>query len=124
MNWMRKMMYRLLLAVMCLAGPMHAAAAEPVESKEDLFTAIDGRALTMGVFRLSLNVLPDGNLTGTAMGWDITGTWSWKDGLFCREMDWSGYEIAYDCQSVEKVGEKLRFTAEYGKGRSADFNLR
>jgi hypothetical protein len=39
-------------------------------------------------------------------------------------MDWSGYEIEYDCQVVEKVGEKLRFIAKYGKGQAADFRLK
>lgn len=118
------LIYRLLLILLCSTGVFHSASAQQVESKQDFLSVLGGRALTMGVFRLSLNVLPDGQLTGSAMGWAVKGTWSWKGGLFCREMDWSGYKIDYDCQTIEKNGNKLRFTAQSGKGRSADFNLR
>jgi hypothetical protein len=107
-----------------LAGPAVASDYQPITDKDAFLATLNGRKLTIGLFDLSLNVLPDGKLSGTAMGWDVTGTWAWKDGLFCREMDWSGYKIEYDCQTVEQRGEKLRFTAEEGAGRAADFRLR
>jgi hypothetical protein len=69
-------------------------------------------------------VLPNGEIAGTAVGWELSGTWDWKDGLFCREMDWSGMPIDYNCQLVETNGEELRFTSDAGKGNSADFRLR
>ena len=66
-----------------------------------------------------------GSIAGSALGWDITGHWAWKDGYFCREMDWSGTPITYNCQLVEASGaEKLRFTVDQGKGDSATFRLR
>ena len=79
----------------------------------------------MGLFGISLKVEPDGEIRGSAMGWDVTGTWEWQDGYFCREMDWSGYPIPKNCQLVEAKGdEAIRFTVDKGAGDSASFNLR
>lgn len=115
---------KLMIALIFLSLPLRAMADDIIRDKDSFLSALNGRALTIGLFNLSLNVLPDGQITGTAMGWDVTGSWAWKDGMFCREMDWSGYEIHYDCQLVTKVGEKLRFTAKSGAGQSADFRLK
>ena len=82
-------------------------------------------AAGLPVPRESLNVRPDGRIDGSAMGWEITGSWSWTDGYFCREMDWSGMEIDFNCQLVEAEGiDKMRFTVDQGKGDSAVFRLR
>lgn len=118
------MHFRLICLIAIFATPLRATETQVLRDKDTFLSVLDGRALTIGLFNLSLNVQPNGSLTGTAMGWDVTGSWAWKDGLFCREMDWSGYKIDYDCQVVEKVGEKLRFIAKYGKGQSADFRLK
>ncbi len=119
-------MFRLCFALM-LALPA-AAAAEgfmPVKEKDRFLDLVQNRELRIGLYNLSLNVLPDGRIDGSAMGWKITGQWAWKDGYFCREMDWSGMEIDYNCQLVEADGsEKLRFTVDQGKGDSATFRLR
>jgi hypothetical protein len=40
-------------------------------------------------------------------------------------MDWSGYEIPFNCQLVEALGDdRLRFTVDQGAGDSAEFRLR
>jgi hypothetical protein len=116
-----------LLSILTLAAPPLAAAEdfEPVREKDRFLDLIKDRELRIGLYNLSLNVLPDGRIDGSAMGWGITGQWTWKDGYFCREMDWSGMEIDYNCQLVEAQGaEKLRFTVDQGKGDSATFRLR
>lgn len=116
-----------LLSILTLAAPPLAAAEdfEPVKEKDRFLDLIKDRELRIGLYNLSLNVLPDGRIDGSAMGWGITGQWTWKDGYFCREMDWSGMEIDYNCQLVEAQGaEKLRFTVDQGKGDSATFRLR
>jgi hypothetical protein len=97
---------------------------QKIADKEAFLDALAGRALNIGLFNLQINVMHDGALQGSAVGWGITGNWNWKDGLFCREMDWSGYPIDYDCQLVETDGSKMRFTSDQGNGSSADFNLR
>ena len=120
-------MLRLAAVLFVLALPASAAASgfEPVKDKERFLSLVKDRTLRIGLYNLSLNVLPDGRIDGSALGWKITGKWSWKDGYFCREMDWSGTPISYNCQLVEAEGaEKLRFTVDQGKGDSATFRLR
>ena len=120
-------MLRLILSALLLAAPVLAAANEfePVKDEGTFLSLIKDRVLRIGLYNLSLNVLPDGRIEGSALGWGITGSWDWKDGYFCREMDWSGMEIDYNCQLVEAQGaEKLRFTVDQGAGDSAVFRLR
>ncbi len=114
-----------LACLLMLPLPALVEGFEPVKEKDRFLDLIKNRELRIGLYNLSLSVLPDGSIDGSAMGWDITGNWSWKDGYFCREMDWSGTPISYNCQLVEAEGaEKLRFTVDQGKGDSATFRLR
>jgi hypothetical protein len=120
-------MLRLTAIILLLAAPLSAAADDfqPVTEKDRFLDLVQDRELRIGVYNLSLNVLPDGSIDGSALGWKITGSWAWKNGYFCREMDWSGTPIDYNCQLVEANGsEKLRFTVDQGKGDSATFRLR
>jgi hypothetical protein len=120
-------MFRILATAMLIAAPVAAAANEfqPVKDRTDFLSLVADRELRIGLYNLSLNVLPDGQIKGSALGWDITGNWQWQNGYFCREMDWSGTPIAYNCQLVEVDGaEKLRFTVDRGAGDSATFRLR
>lgn len=113
------------LLVLALPLPALADGFQPVKEKSRFLDLVQDRELRIGLYDLSLNVRPDGSIAGSALGWDITGQWSWKDGYFCREMDWSGTPITYNCQLVEADGsEKLRFTVDQGKGDSATFRLR
>jgi hypothetical protein len=120
-------MLRSAALVLTLATALPAAADgfQPVTEKARFLDLVENRQLRIGLYDLSLNLRPDGRIDGSAMGWKITGNWSWKDGYFCREMDWSGTPISYNCQLVEAEGaEKLRFTVDQGKGDSATFRLR
>lgn len=102
-----------------------ASEFEPVRDKSAFLSLIDGKELRIGLYNLSLKLTPDGKIEGKALGWGITGNWRWEGGYFCRDMDWSGYPIQYDCQLVEQRGaEELRFTVDRGKGDSASFRLR
>jgi hypothetical protein len=120
-------MLRAITTALMLATPAAATADDflPVKEKTEFLSRIQDRELRIGLYDLSLNVLPDGRIEGSALGWDITGNWTWQDGYFCREMDWSGTEIAYNCQLVEASDQQqLRFTVDKGIGDSATFNLR
>lgn len=120
-------MLRVIASVLLIAAPLPAVANgfEPVREKGDFLSLVKDRVLRIGLYNLSLRVLPDGRIEGSALGWGITGTWDWKDGYFCREMDWSGTAIRYNCQLVEaRGGEQMRFTVDQGAGDSATFRLR
>lgn len=120
-------MRRLIAAILMLAAPVSAAANdfEAVREKSAFLSLVQDRELRIGIYNLSLSLLPDGQIKGKALGWDITGSWAWQDGYFCREMDWSGMAIDYNCQLVEVAGgEKLRFTVDQGAGDSAVFRIR
>ena len=111
--------------VVSLPGLGLANEFQPVKEKATFLSLVQDRELRIGVYSLALSVLPDGQIKGSAMGWAITGQWSWQDGYFCREMDWSGMEIPYNCQLVEATGdERLRFTVDKGTADSATFRLR
>jgi hypothetical protein len=120
-------MLRAITTVLMLAVPVAATANDfqPIKDRNDFVSLVKDRELRIGLYNLSLNVLPDGKIKGRALGWDITGRWQWQDGYFCREMDWSGMEIEFNCQLVEANGdERMRFTVDKGTGDSATFKLR
>jgi len=115
----------LLLASALCALPVMSAAFEPVNALEEFIEVIEERELRLGLFGISLVISPEGTIEGSASGWPVTGTWEWQDGFFCREMDWGGTEIPYNCQLVEVRGDsEIRFTVDRGAGESAAFNLR
>lgn len=107
-----------------LALPALASAYEPVRDVNEFLTIVEGREIRLGLFGISLRVEADGDIEGEASGWPVTGSWSWQEGYFCREMDWGGTEIPYNCQLVEARGNQIRFTTDRGAGENAVFNLR
>jgi hypothetical protein len=106
------------------ALPGQAQEYLPVKEKDAFLSLIEGRSLRLPLYGLTLTLSPEGQITGKALGWGISGTWRWEDGYFCRNMDWSGMEIPYNCQLVEAKGDtNLRFTVDKGVGDSASFRL-
>ncbi|MCU0800874.1 MAG: dihydrodipicolinate reductase [Rhodobacteraceae bacterium] len=107
-----------------VAAPAYADFV-PINDRDTFLRVVDGRELRLGVFQIALTITPDGQINGSALGWDVAGTWSWEDGYFCREIDWSGKAIPYNCQLVEVQDDaKIRFTVDKGAGDEATFNLR
>jgi len=93
-----------------------------VTGAEEFARRVVGRELARTGIRLT--VLPGGQIMGRALGWGITGEWTWREGYFCRTMDWSGYPIEYNCMTVLANGRSVRFIADRGAGDFADFRLR
>ena len=104
----------------------HATAEEfqPIRERKAFVGLVEGRELRLGMFGVRLNVSSDGRIEGEAIDWPLIGQWEWRDGYFCREMDWSGRVIPFNCQLVElRDVSELRFTVDRGQGRSATFRL-
>lgn len=64
-----------------------------------------------------------GEINGTALRRDVTGDWRWENGYFCRDLVWGSQELGPNCQMVEKNGDRIRFTSDFGEGMSADFRI-
>lgn len=113
-------------AIMLSLLPAVAAAQDYVRvSDEGTFLDLMGQGdLTHMLYNITVKVMPDGQITGDALGWPVSGSWSWQDGYFCRAMDWGGDEIPYNCQLVEQKGDLVRFTVDQGAGRAAALRLR
>jgi hypothetical protein len=120
-------MIRLCIALLAMifALPAWAEPYMPVRDKQTFMSLIDGKELRLPLWQITLQLQPDGEIAGSALGWGIKGRWEWQDGYFCREMDWSGTPIPFNCQLVEVKGaESVRFTVDRGAGDSAAFRLR
>lgn len=121
------MLRPLALAVALVLPPPAVAGAEEFTAVHDraaFLALVNGRSLSLPLFRIRLAIRPDGRIEGSALGWGVTGTWDWRDGYFCREMDWSGKPIPWNCQLVEvRADTELRFTVDRGVGESARFRL-
>ncbi len=93
-----------------------------ISDRDQFLQLVQGRTLSRTL--VSLQVMPDGAITGQGAVWDVTGQWSWKDGYFCRELNWGGDELGYNCQEVTANGNSIRFTSDRGSGEQAEFRLR
>ncbi len=113
-----------LTGLVLAASQTRAEGFEPLDDRENFVDLVGARELRHPVLGISLRVTPDGRIEGDALGWPVKGTWNWKDGYFCREMDWSGTPIPFNCQLVEVTEDRLRFTVDRGAGDSATFRLR
>lgn len=118
---MKRAIFALLLV---LGSPAIAQTLDRITDEAAFLALIDGRSLSNRLYGISLIVTADGNITGDALGWDVTGGWDWQDGFFCREMAWGGDPIPYNCQLVEARGDNVRFTSNQGTGETASFKLR
>jgi hypothetical protein len=106
------------------AQPVFGQTYSPVTDKGAFLQLLSDKNLTDRLYGINIAIAPNGTLSGSGAGWEITGTWSWIDGYFCREMNWGGDPIPYNCQLVELAGGDMRFTTDKGTGDSAAFTLR
>ena len=106
------------------AAPAVADTYVPVKDQATFLSLVEGKELRNFFYGVRLQVFPNGDIDGSAVGWDIDGQWTWQNGYFCRELSWGGDPIPYNCQLVEARGDdRLRFTVDQGAGDSASFRL-
>ncbi|MCL3881401.1 dihydrodipicolinate reductase [Marivita sp. GX14005] len=113
--------YAILLGL--LAAPVTAMAdMQRIDDKSVFTSLVQGKTLSRPL--VSLRVSPDGRIAGRGAVWDVSGSWSWKNGYFCRDLNWGGDNLGYNCQEVRSDGARIRFTADRGAGDTAEFRLR
>lgn len=118
-------MFRALtLAAALISTPALAFAFERIADRATFMNTVGGKDLRIALYGLTINVNDNGTIEGRAVGSPITGSWSWDNGYFCRDMDWSGYPIEYNCQLVEVDGDRIRFTVDQGAGDDAVLRIR
>ena len=107
-------------------APLTAAAQDwaRITERDAFLGRIGGQRLTHLLYDISVEVTPGGAIVGDAMGWSVSGDWTWEDGWFCRSLYWGEDDMGYNCQMVEGRGDELRFTSDRGTGRSASLRLR
>ena len=118
---MSRMLPVLAAVAVALATPA-AAELSKVNSAAEFKNIVSGKTLTRPLVRL--NVGSNGMISGRGATWDISGNWTWKNGYFCRSLEWGGDDLGYDCAEVKASARKIRFTTKQGAGDSADFSLR
>jgi len=117
---MRMMM---LAAVAAMMAAPALADLRKVDDQSEFVELVNGKTLTRPLIKL--NVTPDGRIEGRGARWDVEGTWSWKDGYFCRDLFWGGDALGYNCQEVRATTDgRIKFTSDRGAGDSAMFRLR
>lgn len=115
---------RILISAACFGLAMTTPAlADTVTSESQFMSIVQGKTLNRAP-AIRLEVKPNGQIEGSAVSWPVTGSWSWRDGFFCRDLDWGEMDIGYNCQQVTMdSGNRIRFTSDRGAGDSAAFRL-
>ena len=125
---MRRLASALSILAFVLVSGGAALAFERVEDRSDFINTVRGKELliTRPFFlrsAIKLEVSSDGEITGRAMSQPVKVDWRWENGLFCRDLFWGERNLGPNCQVVEVLGDRIRFTADYGRGKSADFRI-
>lgn len=107
-----------------LAAPVWAEGFQTVRDKSTFLSIIEDRDLRIPLWGITLDVKPDGQIRGEALGRPVTGAWRWQGGYFCRDLMWGERDLGPNCQEVKVQGQTVRFTSDKGKGRFADLTLR
>lgn len=102
------------------------ALADPVPlTDEDAFRAyaVD-RPMGFGIGDQQIHA--DGTVTGEIYGpGAFTGTWTWREGMYCRVLDMGGDMTPEDCMVVQKIDDKtMRMVRDRGAGRTYEFTFK
>lgn len=105
-----------------LAAPATAEAFVTVKDRAQFVQIISGRDLTR--FGISVDVSPEGQISGRAFGYPVSGAWQWSGSYFCRDLYWGSDNLGQNCQMVRINGDTIRFISDRGTGEFADLTLR
>lgn len=114
------------IAILAVLAPSPGLAFERVSDAREFAQLIEGRTLTRFGIRLEVSAVDaaSGQISGRGFGYPVTGAWRWDQGFFCRDLDWGGSDLGFNCQAVLRDGQTVRIVSDQGQGDYADFRLR
>lgn len=109
------------LAILAAFSTAAFADFQTVRDEGTFRSLVAGKELQRPMIRLVLT--QEGRISGQGGFKPVSGAWRWQDGYFCRELVWGDRNLGHNCQEVGFGDGRLRFTADRGRGESADFRL-
>ncbi len=108
-----------------LTTALPAASFERISDPGEFAELVQGRVLSRFGIRLEVSAegAAEGQINGRGFGYPVTGAWRWQAGYFCRDLDWGGSDLGFNCQAVLRDGQTVRFVSDQGGGQHADFRL-
>lgn len=119
---MQKMCAAFGVFAVCVAAAPAFAEFTKVTNENEFVSIVSGKELERPFVKLEVSA--QGEITGRGAAWPVEGSWTWRDGYFCRDLYWGGDPLGYNCQEVQAAGDRIRFTSDKGTGDSAEFRLR
>lgn len=118
-----------LIVLSIAAERVQANEAQVIRERDDFVSVVAGKALELtrpflARGSIQLRVSPDGQITGTAMKDAVSGNWAWEGPYFCRVLRYGDEDLGRNCQVVTLRGDRVRFTADQGRGDWVEFALR
>jgi hypothetical protein len=111
----------LISAGIALAASPAVADLKKVDNQAEFVQLVAGKTLSRPLIKIEVG--SNGQISGKGARWPVTGSWTWRDGYFCRDLFWGGDALGYNCQEVRVQKGRIRFTSDKGKGDSAEFRL-
>lgn len=117
----------LVLAACAAERPISPGPSAEASSQKRITTRQGFRSFVVGkIFRNELGsgrCLPDGTMTGTFDGRNLTGYWYWEDQYFCRNIKVGNKHFDSDCQILFVSGDELTVVRNRGEGETVAYRL-
>ncbi len=85
-----------------------------VETEEMFRQAVADKVLISEGMRFTIH--SDGRISGRIDNSLLTGAWYWRDRYFCRTAELDGEDLGLDCEIIEILGNRMRYTRDKGNG--------
>jgi len=93
-----------------------------IDTADGFATQVTGKTLRWTTGETIIRA--DGTTSGTMQNvGSYKGTWTWRDGYYCRSLIVNGDAGEEKCLSVEIAGDTLRMSYDKGAGRSLDLTI-
>ncbi len=108
----------------CASTLPENAEFERISSKEQYLELVAGRVGRTKGTNITSTAFADGTLKGGSGAKKFSGTWTWEDEYFCREVTVGSKVLEPDCQIIEISGSTLKVTRKKGEGEIVFLQLK